>query len=1142
MIAGCTLARACAAQALTEPVSSRPREKQSALQVRQTGGRRGCSVSLQHLFGTILLTSCASLYGQATSGNLIGTVTDPGGAVIPDVKIKITSQDRGTVYNTTSNESGNYSQVHILPGLYTLEFSASGFQRFTVKDVLVGLDRSTRVDAQLVVGQVSEEVSVTAVAPPLVTDRAEVSASLASKQVNELPTLNRNFTALQLLMPGAQKTSWQHATSENPQQGIQINTNGQRFGSNNFMIDGADNNDPVLGIIVVNPAIDSVSEFKYTTGNYDAEYAQAGGAVLQIETKTGTNNYHGSLFEFLQNNITNARNPFSEPNGPPPLRWNQFGGSFGGPIKKNKLFFFGDYQGTRRRTGGSIQTTVPTAAERIGDFSALGVPIFDPMSGNADGSGRSQFPNNQLPANRISPAAKNLVALLPAPNFGPPGAYNNNFISSGSEAFNSDQFDIRADHTVKDNFRYFSRYSYAKFDKNSPAAFGPSAGGPSFPTINFAGISDVRNQNLVGGFNDVLNPTLLTDFRFGYVRYRVNVQSLDYGKNSGEAAGIPNVNFSGRPDTSGLPEFRIDGNGGFREGFGLDIGQCNCPLYEREWVLQFVNTWTKVKGNHTIKWGADVRRAQNIRVPSDQTRNGEFIFSPVVTGSADVSGSGLGPAAFMLGMPSGFSRFWQTVTEFPEDFQWRMFYFVQDTWRVTAKLTLSYGLRWDTWFPNQSTLKGGGSRYNVVTNNFEIVGYGDNDQGANVRTQWHNFSPRFALAYALDKNTVIRTGWGRSYYEEIFGANFNNIAYNYPTVITQSLPQVNSFTPLFQLSNGPPTPAVPQIPSNGLLPLPPDVGASYIPQNLKYPNVDSWNFTLERLLVGDLTATVSYVGNVGRHEQFGVPLNQAVPGPGPFNPRRPLFQKFGISQGVNDASNAASNSYNGLQTKLTKRFSHGLSLLAGYTLSKTLNYPGGVGPAIGNRVTRGPADWDRKHVLSIGHTYELPFGRGRPYLHGMPRAGEYILGGWQFAGITQYQTGWPFSPGLNNNASINADVSTPPDFVMGADPYNVPGGQNRDHWFNPAAYAIPAPYKYGNAGRNSLRGPSLFTADWSLSKRFNVTEKTLLEFRWETFNTFNHTNLANPNGAIDAGVGSAAVITSISNPMRQMQFGLRLDF
>jgi hypothetical protein len=1086
--------------------------------------------------------ACLAVYGQATSGNIIGTVTDPAGGVIPSVKITITSQNRGVVYNTTTNESGNYSQLYLLPGPYTIEFEASGFERLQQKDVIVGLDRSTRVDVQLTVGQVSEQVSVVGTAPPLVTDRAEVSAGLTSTQVNQLPTLNRNFTALELLMPGAQKMSWQHATSENPQQGMQINVNGQRFGAQNFMIDGADNNDPVLGIIVVNPTIDSVSEFKYTTGNYDAEYAQAGGAVMQTETKSGTNEFHGSLFEFLQNDVLNARNSFSEPNGPPPLRWNQFGGSFGGPIKKNKLFFFGDYQGTRRRTGGSMITTTPTAAERNGDFSALGVPIFDPNSGNPDGSGRTQFPGNKIPSGQISPAAANLLALLPPPNFGGAGAFNNNYVSSGSEAFNSDQFDIRVDNYLKDNLRYFGRYSYAKYDKNSPAAFGPVAGGPDYPQIGFSGVSHVLNQNITGGLNYVLSPTLLTDFRFGYVRYPVSVQSLDYGKNQGEAVGIPGVNFPGRPDTSGLPEFSIAGNGGFQEGFGLAIDQCNCPLKEREWRLQFVDTWTKIHGNHTIKWGTDIGRAQNLRAPSDGTRNGYFQFSPTITASADVPGSGLGPASFLLGMPSSFGRFWQTVTQFPEDTQWRMYYFAQDTWRATQKLTISYGLRWDTWFADKSTLRGGGSRYNVATNNFEIVGYGDNSMSANVTTQWHNFSPRLAIAYALNSKTVIRTGWGRSYFEEIFGANFNNIAYNYPTVINQSIPQVNSYTPLFVITDGPPGPVTPTIPSNGLLPLPPDVSASYIPGNLKYPNVDSWNVSVERLIADDLTATVSYVGNVGRHLQWGIPLNQAIPGPGPFDPRRPLYQKFGINNSVNDASNAGSNNYNSLQTKLTKRFSHGLSLLATYTYSKVLGDVGALGPFFNNHLMYGPLAWDRTHAFTLGHVWQLPFGPGQAFLSNVHGVAKQLIAGWEFSGITQFQTGWPFSPSLNNNASINADIATPPDVVPGVDPYSVPGGQSRNLWFNPAAYTIPGLYQYGNAAPNSLRGPNLFTADWSFAKRFLFTETKSLQFRWEMFNILNRTNLANPNGAIDAGPGSAGVITGLASPMRQMQVGLRFEF
>ncbi len=396
---------------------------------------------------------------------------------------------------------------------------------------------------------------------------------------------------------------------------------------------------------------------------------------------------------------------------------------------------------------------------------------------------------------------------------------------------------------------------------------------------------------LVGGFNYVLNPTLLTDFRFSFVRYRVNVQSLDYGKNTGEAAGIPGVNVAGRPDTSGLPRIPVDGNGGFREGFGLDIGQCNCPLHEREWVLQFVNTWTKLKGNHTIKWGTDIRRAQNIRARAIETRNGEFTFSPVITASADVRGSGSGSGRFHAGNAQRFSRFWQTVTDFPEDYQWRMFYFVQDTWRVTTKLTLSYGLRWDTWFPDQSTLKGGGSRYNVVTNNFEIVGYGDNGQAANIQTQWHNFSPRFAIAYAMNEKTVIRTGWGRSYLRRDLRSELQQHRLQLPDGNHASRFRKSIRSRRYSCCR-PDRRRRPlaQIPSNGLLPLPRRCGSQLYSRRISsirtwIPGTSQSNGCWWRH-----DGNCLYVGNVGRHEQFGIPLNQAVPGPGPFDPRRPLYR------------------------------------------------------------------------------------------------------------------------------------------------------------------------------------------------------------------------------------------------------------
>jgi hypothetical protein len=1107
---------------------------------RQSVRKPFSSVFVPVLVVLLSMLSLPALLAQATFGNLIGTVTDPAGAVITGAKVTITSIDRGTVQTTATNDSGNYIQTHLYPGRYKVEVEAAGFQRYVIEETVISIDRSTRVDAQLTVGQVTEQVLVTDAAPALVTDRAEVSVTMSQEQVEDLPLLNRNLTSLQLLLPGAQKSPWQHATSENPQGGIQIHNNGQEFGSTNFTIDGMDNNDPVLGIIVVNPSVESVGEFKQTTGNFDAEFAQAGGAVIQVETKSGTNAIHGSLFEFLQNSSFNARNSFSEPTGPPPLRWNQFGGSLGGPIVKNKFFYFGDVQITRRRTGASLLTTVPTAAVRNGDLSAFDVPIFDPATGTSTGQNRQRFEGNRIPANRISPQARALLDLLPLPNTGGPNAINNNYTTAGSEKFDSEQYNIKADHYVSDNWRYSVRYTLADFDKNSPPAFSIEAGGPALAGLGFAGQSVTRNQNLIVNVNHTITNSLLTDIRFGFNRYKVNVLPLDYGSNTGQAVGIPNVNIEGNEGTSGIPSFEINGNGAFRFGYSLAVNQCNCPLQQREQVYQLVNNWTKISGNHTIKWGADVRRAQNIRIPSDRRRNGQFVFQPANTGSPDVPGSGLGAATFLLGATSSFERFAPRYLD-AEDMQWRMFYFIQDRWRVTPKLTLSLGLRWDTWFPNYTRNAGQGSNYDVTTNTVMIAGVGENTKSGNIDTQWKNLSPRISIAYQLNDKTVIRTGFGRSFFEDIFGSSFNYTTFGYPSLITQQVQPTTVYTPVFGLGDGPPPIAFPEIPANGLLPLPNGISQSYRPSDLSFSYVDAWNFSIERLIAENTTATATYVGNVGRNLRQGIPLNQAIPGPGPLNPRRPLFNKFGLTQGITDQSNKGSNSYNALQLKVDRRFSAGFSLLASYTWSKTINNSQGI--LISNELNRGLADYDRKHVVSVGHTWQLPFGPGRPFLNDAGGLLKQIVGGWDFTGVTQYQSGLPFSPTLANNSSINADIGgLRPDILAGVDPYDVPGGQDRNLWFNPAAYTIPAPFRFGIAGRNSLRGPNLFTADWALHKNFFVGETRSLTLRWEVYNVFNRTNLGLPNGNVDAGAGNAGRITSLFIPMRQMQLGARFEF
>jgi len=1110
----------------------------------------------------LLALSLRPVYGQATSGSIIGTITDASGAVVAGATVTIRSVERGTETKTQTNDSGNFTQTYLTAGVYVLTVEASGFVRLVQNGVVVSTDQATRVDAQLKVGAVTQEMTVTSTAPLLASDRAEVSTSLDRTQVQNLPILDRNLTRLQLLLPGAQFHTFQHASSENPQAGLQINNNGLDFGTSNFLIDGTDNNNAVLGIINVNPTQDSVQEFKHATGNFDAEFAQAGGAVIQVTTRSGTNKFHGSLFEYLQNNIFNARNSFSEPKGPPPLRVNQFGGALGGPIRQNKFFFFGDYQGTRRRIGASLLTTTPTAATRAGDFSALGVPIYDPATGAPDGSGRTQFADptrataanplglNIIPQNRISTASAKLLALLPLPNSGAAGAFNNNFIAGGSEVFDSDQFNGRADHKLSDKLNYFVRYSFGGYRREDPAAFGKQAGGPGLSGLFFSGQSKVRNQNAVGGATYIFNSTLATDFRVGYTRYRVDVLPGDFGSTTGADVGIPGVNLPNRPDTSGIPAFFIPGSGGFNIGYSLGINQCNCPLNERYFEYQFVDNLTKVSGNHTYKFGVDVRFAGNLRRPSDTKRNGIFNFNQQVTGALGVAGSGLAAASFLLGLPTSFSRFAQ---QFPqaEDRQWRMFYFAQDTWRATNKLTLNYGLRWDTWFPDHTLRDGEGSRYDVRTNTLLVAGVGDVNKSVNFKTQWRNFSPRIGIAYQWDPKTVFRTGWGRSYFIEIFGFHFNNVANNFPNLITQVVNPASLFTPVFSLTQGPPAAVFPAVPSNGRLALPVGLGVNYLPESQRYAYVDSWNLSVERLLDASTTVTATYVGNVGRNRKPGVlgprgiALNQAVPGPGALNPRRPLFNLFGLTQSINDFSTAMRSNYHALQTKLTRRLSEGSSLLVTYTWSKSMDYQFGMGTWFDLGLNRSVADYDRTHVFTVGHVWELPFGKGRRYLAGAGRAVDYTLGGWQFSGITRYESGWPFSPTLLNTSSINADVPyLRPDIVASADPYNVPGGQSRDRWFNVAAFQTPAAFKFGNAARNSLRGPNFFTADWSLQKRFAITENKRLSLKWDVFNAFNRTNLANPATAIDAGGNAAGRITGliIGGTMRRMQIGLRFEF
>jgi Carboxypeptidase regulatory-like domain/TonB dependent receptor len=1128
-----------------------------------------------------LIAGALPTASQAVFGNISGSVFDSTEALVPGASIMITDADRGTVYQITSDEAGNYSQTHLLAGRYQVEVSSAGFAKF-VANATVQVDATTRVDVVLKVEATQEMVTVVDKSPLLAVDRPEIKTTFTGVEVDRLPVLDRNLTTLMLAVPGTQMNSWQHASSENPQGGVQANVNGQFFTANGFLLDGTENQSAILGIAVINPNLDSLHDFTVVTSNYDAEFGSVSGALLQATTKSGTNSLHGSFFEFLRNDAFNATDTFTKLNSP--TKWNQFGGSIGGPIKHDKLFGFFDYQGTRRHDGGSLITTVPTAAERSGDLSSLlgsyicagsgpavsptpcgnplmvttteglSVParagmVFDPSSGDPQTSlGRRVFSKNgQVNMIPVPAAMQSFMKMLPLPNSG--SDIFNNYIASVTGQIHDDQYDGRIDYNITPVSHLFGRYTLADFDKTSPGAFGDLAGGPS--PLGFAGRATARNQSLAAGFDHTFSPSLITDFRFGFYRYRVNVDPNGLGLTPATDAGLPGLN-TGAAETSGTPAFYINGDGGFNFGYGLNVNQCNCPLRETENHFQWVNNWTTQFGRHMLKWGVDLRRAQQSRVPSDSHRSGEISFNDSSTGSPEVdavasglAGTGSGVASFLLGQPSSFARYITGQGFEPGLRESRLFLFAQDSWRVTPRLTLNYGLRWEDYLPQAAAHPGGAGSFDPTTGEVLAAGIGTVPSNMGVRAYNLGFAPRLGIAYQFGSKTVVRAGYGRSFNPSGLGSVFGQGAdYNPPVLNAQSLGQSNPYVGVFSLLQGPPAPAQPPVGANGRYPLPDGVPIFYYtyPANsYRIPLVDSWNLAVQREISNDFAVEVAYIGNVGRHLFLALNENQAVPGPGDFNSRRPFFGRFGLEQPIYQTCNCDNSSYNAMQVKLQKRAAHGLDFLLTYTWSKAMGNSEGAGAFSDNynvRDSHGPMSWDRTHTITFTQNWELPFGRGRRWSLKNNSVADMVLGGWRLSAIGMIASGLPFTPTVSSAPLLNADFNYVRADVVGNPAVSKPGAAE---WFNPAAFTAPQePYRDGTASRNSLRGPSLNNWNLALGKNLLKMEEKQLEFRWEVFNAFNHVNLGLPLSVVD--VSGAGQITSTQVPMRKMQLGLRFSF
>src|SRR5215831_912931 len=634
------------------------------------------------LLGLLSFTPVTS-FGQAVYGSIVGTVTDSSNAAVPNAKVTIRDVGKGVSYTTTTNDTGNYSQIHLIAGVYEVRAEAPGFDTFVQQNVQVQVDSSVQINAQLHPGKVGETINVSAEAALLKTERSEVSDTVNQKAVMELPVFSRDMSRLYFLLPGVQATSTT-AASEQPQDIYRPSIGGQYWGGISFQLDGTDNRESVLGEPVITPNLDAVAELKITTTAYDAEFGQASQAVISAQTKSGTNQFHGGGFEYRRDQHGAARDPFAQARPIvgtnnqfiPPTLWNQFGGSIGGPIQKDKTFFFGDYQGTRQKNGGSLLTRVPTAAERAGDLSDLGVPIWNPCNGldcNVAPAQRQQFANAVIPTASLDPRAQALLRFIPLPNISGVSGASPNYAASGSGIVNWDGFDVRIDRYQTEKFHMFGRYSFLQVNQTVPGAFGFAAGGPNFATTAFAGAAALRDQSLSYGADYVVTPTWLTDFRFGFFRYRVFVNPNGLGASPAKDAGIPGLNLDNY-FTSGMPAFTLNSTSGFQFGYSLGVNSCNCPLNEQENEFQWVGNVTHTFGNHSFKFGGDLRYAQNLRVPSDSHRSGQLSFDAVTTSGrigtlpdgTPSLGGGLSLASFLLGQVQSFTRYVSNSTDAAE--------------------------------------------------------------------------------------------------------------------------------------------------------------------------------------------------------------------------------------------------------------------------------------------------------------------------------------------------------------------------------------------------------------------------------------------------------------------------------------------
>ncbi len=1092
---------------------------------------------MKHLHASItllvLLFAVSSGYGQAVSGTLLGTVTDQSGAIVPSAKVTLTAQGTGVTRSTETTNAGYYAFADLAPGTYSVSIEMQGFKRSVRQNVQVLVNTTVRVDMQLQTGEVTESIEVSAEAAVLQTDRTDTGRKIEVEQLADMPLgTNRNFQSLLNLVPGTTRAFRPHSVFFNAQDSLSTQVNGQSRLANNVQLEGIDNNHRTGLLTALIPPIEALETVDITTSNYEASLGRAGGAVTNVLLKSGTNEFHGSAFAFNRVSALAAKAFLTTTK--PLTVYNYFGGTFGGPIVKNKTFFFGDYLRVTDHRGQTDRLTIPTPAFRSGDFSGMSTLIYDPTSGTSTGAGRTPFTGNRLPDARISPISKRILALVPGPTLPGTGI---NYEYNSTLVKDTDSFDVKADHNQSDSDRFSVRYSFQRPTVFDPPSFG-AAGGPHGGGFSGSGVQKAQNGAI--NYNRLFSPTLISEFRLGVNRYRNDAQQVDYGTNASEAIGIPGVNLDAW--TSGLVNIDITGFSNPVVGYSASL-----PWIRSETNFNFVNTWTKTWNTHTTKFGADIRRLRDDLLQT-QTQNPRGIFrfrqgqtscSGNCGGNSTSAGFANAFASFLLDLPNDTGR--DLAVMFPAWRQTQYFLFVHDKWQVNPKLTLDYGIRWEFYQPATPRFKGGFSNYNADLNQLEVAGYGNVPMNLGMKANYKNFAPRLGIAYRLTEKDVIRMGFGISF----LPFADNTYAYNFPVKQNNTFNGLNSFSPailgdgrIASMANGFPAPIAAVIPDSGIITNPQKQQYDVIDTNFEEGYVQSWNLAYQRALPKNFTFEAAYVGN----KAVGVPtpilLNPGlILGAGAAG--RPYFAEYGRNVNTNLRFASGDSEYNALQIKVDKRYSNGFLLTTAYTWSRAMANGGddNGGPAwyINPERNWARAGFDRRHSFVQSYIYELPFGKGKHFLQSGP--GAWILGGWQLNGILTLMSGNAinFSSTAPNNAPGNAQTPN----VSGR--FKVLGAVNDSPWFDTSVFSAPAANTFGNVGRNAASGPNFYNLDASLFRNIQVTERYKLEFRAEAFALPNAPGwqLNNPNTNVnDPNFGKVRG----SGGNRSLQLGLRLMF